>query len=251
METQNNLKELPRFRLAGVPFHSLTMADTLDIFQSAIQTREKIRHCVINAAKVVKAQTDKELHQSIEESNLINVDGQAVVWAGRFNGVSIPERVAGIDLMWALLNISVKKNYRIYFLGATDEVLSLLRERLKREMPTLLIAGYHNGYFEKAEERVAEIQKSKPDILFLGMPTPKKENFIREYSEILDAPVIIGVGGSFDVLAGKVKRAPQWMQQVGLEWFYRMAQEPRRLFKRYATTNAEFIRLALKERFSQ
>lgn len=227
------------------------MAETLAYIEDAIKTRKiPVQHTVINAAKVVLAARDAHLKNSIEVSHLVNIDGQAVVWAARFLGVPVPERVNGTNLMWELLKLSHSKGYRVYFLGATDEVLRNMIERVKAQLPNVAIAGFRNGYFKDSEgKQVAEkIRDSGADILFVGMPTPKKENFISDYVELMNIPFSMGVGGSFDVFAGKVRHAPVWVQNAGLEWFFRLAQEPRRLFKRYAVTNMLFIKMVAMEK---
>jgi N-acetylglucosaminyldiphosphoundecaprenol N-acetyl-beta-D-mannosaminyltransferase len=206
---------------------------------------------VINAAKVVNAQKDESLKNSIINCDIINADGQSIVWAARFLNNPLPERVAGIDLMQELVSMSSKKNYRIYFLGAKEEIVKKVVEIYFKTYGSQIIAGYRNGYFSRDEEKgIAEdIGKAHADILFVAMNSPKKEIFLNTYKETINTPFIMGVGGSFDVVAGFVKRSPVWMQKLGLEWFYRMMQEPGRMWKRYLFGNSAFIYLVLKEKF--
>jgi N-acetylglucosaminyldiphosphoundecaprenol N-acetyl-beta-D-mannosaminyltransferase len=189
------------------------------------------------------------LRQSIEQADIVLADGLPIVWLSRALGKSLPCRVAGIDIMVELLKVADKKHWRVYFLGAKPEALSRLIEVIKKDFPGVQIAGYRDGYFtETQEEAVAKsIKDSNADILFVGISPPKKEIFLGKWHRYLNVPVCHGVGGSFDVLAGVTKRAPLWMQKSGLEWFYRVLQEPRRMWKRYLTTNMVFIWLSCGE----
>ena len=153
--------------------------------------------------------------------------------------------------MERLVQRSADKGYSIYFFGAKEEVVAEVIRRYRSEYGDSIIAGYRNGYFEKSEEAgiAAEIARSRANILFVAISSPLKENFLYENRDRLkDVNFIMGVGGSFDVVSGKVKRAPVWMQRTGLEWFHRFLQEPRRMWKRYLTGNTKFIWLVLKER---
>jgi len=240
-----------RVSICGLPVDALTMKETLEIIEQSIDQKKRIHHVVINAAKVVNAQKDIDLKNSIAHCDIINADGQAVVWATRFLNNPVPERVAGIDLMEELVKLSAKKGYKIYFLGAKEEIVKKVVETYSSNYGKEIIGGYRNGYFKKEDEMAIakDIAASKSDILFVAITSPKKEIFLNTYKEYIDAPFIMGVGGSFDVIAGFVKRAPVWMQKAGLEWFYRVIQEPKRMWKRYLVGNTEFIILILKEKF--
>jgi N-acetylglucosaminyldiphosphoundecaprenol N-acetyl-beta-D-mannosaminyltransferase len=227
------------------------MGQTIDIIDRAISERKTIHHVVINAAKVVNAQKDEELKKSITDCDIINADGQAIVWASRFLNVPLPERVAGIDLMDELVRLAAKKKYKVFLLGAKEEIVKKVANTYSDKYGPAIIAGYRNGYFKKEEElQVAkQIAESNADILFVAITSPKKEIFLNTYKKEINIPFIMGVGGSFDVVAGFVKRAPVWMQRSGLEWFFRVIQEPKRMWKRYLVGNSEFIYLILKEKF--
>jgi N-acetylglucosaminyldiphosphoundecaprenol N-acetyl-beta-D-mannosaminyltransferase len=204
---------------------------------------------VVNAAKVVKMRFDKELDRSVRSADLIGADGVPLVWASRLLGNPLPGRVNGTDLMYKLLDKANEKGYRIFFLGASADVLEKVAERVNRDYPGIKIGGFHHGYFALSEEStiVSQIQASGSDILFIAFGTPKKELWVKRYMSRMDVPVIHGVGGSFDVFAGVVRRAPKWMQRNGLEWLFRVLQEPRRMWGRYLVTNTIFIALLAKE----
>lgn len=228
------------------------MKDTLQIVDERICKGGQLHHVVVNAGKIVAMQTDMQLRQSVNESDIINADGQAVVWASRILGKPLKERVAGIDLMINLVELAYKKNYKIFFFGAKEEVVKTVVNKYSKQYSSDIIAGYRNGYFKKEEEQniAKEIADSGANILFVAISSPTKENFLYENKELLkNVNFIMGVGGSFDVVAGKVKRAPLWMQNFGLEWFYRFIQEPKRMYKRYLVGNTKFIVLVFKEWF--
>jgi N-acetylglucosaminyldiphosphoundecaprenol N-acetyl-beta-D-mannosaminyltransferase len=242
---------MKRVNICNVPVDALTFQQTISKIDQAIVEKRSIHHVAVNAAKLVNAQKDPELKASIINCDIINADGQAVVWAARFLNKHLPERVAGIDLMQALVKLSAQKNYRIFFLGAKEEIVNQVVATYSSLYGKEIIAGYCNGYFRQEDEAAIakQIADSGADILFVAMGTPKKEIFLNTYKSVINVPFIMGVGGSFDVVAGFVKRAPMWMQRSGLEWFYRVLQEPRRMWKRYLVTNSVFIYLVLKEKF--
>ena len=229
--------------LFGVPVAAITMDTTLGLVEEAVATRRPLQIGVVNAAKLVNIQRDTELRADVLSSDLVLADGMAVVWASRLLGRGLPERVTGIDLMMGMLTRANAAGYRVYCLGATPEVLGGVLGRIKREYPGITIAGSHHGYFKESEEGAvaAHIEAARPDILLIAMTSPRKERFLSRWSRRLAVPVCHGVGGSFDVFAGYVQRAPERWQRMGLEWLYRIKQEPRRLWKRYFTTNSAFV----------
>ena len=229
--------------LFGVPVAAITMDTTLGLVEEAVATRRPLQIGVVNAAKLVNIQRDTELRADVLSSDLVLADGMAVVWASRLLGRGLPERVTGIDLMMGMLTRANAAGYRVYCLGATPEVLGGVLGRIKREYPGIAIAGSHHGYFKETEEGAvaAHIEAARPDILLIAMTSPRKERFLSRWSRRLAVPVCHGVGGSFDVFAGYVQRAPERWQRMGLEWLYRIKQEPRRLWKRYFTTNSAFV----------
>ena len=238
-----------RINFLDIPIDVLTMNETLYRVELAIKNQEHLHHTVVNAGKIVLMQNNKELRRSVIDADLINADGQSVVWAAQLLGKDIPERVSGIDLMEKLVSISHENKYKCYFLGATEEVVSKVVEIYRDQYSEDIIAGYRNGYFDKDQELQIskEIAASGANILFVAITSPKKEIFLNTYKEELqEVNFIMGVGGSFDVISGKVRRAPLWMQNSGLEWFFRVLQEPKRMWKRYLVGNTKFIFLVLK-----
>jgi N-acetylglucosaminyldiphosphoundecaprenol N-acetyl-beta-D-mannosaminyltransferase len=206
------------------------------------------QHVVVNVAKIVNMQKDPELRAAVESCDIINIDGAGVVFGGRLLGFSIPERVAGIDLFHQLLDLAQASGRGVFFLGAKADILKQAVEVLRRRYPNLNIAGFHHGYFWDEEAAVVdEIRQSGADLLFVGLSSPMKEKFIDTWRNDLGVKFAMGVGGTFDVVAGKVRRAPQWMQKLGLEWLFRVIQEPRRMFMRYMTTNSQFAWMLIKE----
>jgi N-acetylglucosaminyldiphosphoundecaprenol N-acetyl-beta-D-mannosaminyltransferase len=233
----------------GVPVHPLTMAQALDVVDWAVRSRARLRIGVVNAAKIVNMRRDTLLQKDVLSCDLILADGMAVVWAARVLGCHLPERVAGIDMMLGMFERGNQHGYRVYCLGATDDVLTEVVRRLAEKYPQIQVVGKRNGYFSAADEKqvAAEIRAARPDILLVAMTSPKKEKFLARWSAHLGVAVCQGVGGSFDVFAGKVQRAPRMWQSLGLEWLYRVKQEPRRLWKRYLVTNTLFCSLVLRE----
>ena len=241
-----------RVDFIGIPLDNISMSETLYRIDQAIISKKQIHHCVINAAKVVKMKSDKVLMESVVNSDLINADGMSIVWAARFLGYKIKERVAGIDLMENLVRLAYEKSYSCFFLGAKQEVLEKLVYDYSAKYSKNVIAGFINGYFDEKDEKeiIKKIKESNADFLFVAITSPKKEIFLNKYKhELKNINLIMGVGGSFDVISGKVKRAPLFMQKIGLEWLYRFAQEPVRMWRRYLIGNIKFMIIILKARF--
>lgn len=228
--------------------HPWTMLKTIEVISKRINAGKFTQHVVVNVAKLVNMRKNPELRRSVAECDIINVDGMGVVWGARLCGHDIPERVAGIDLLLQLLEVAKKESIPVYFLGARQQVIEKLVQAVKKRFPGLPVAGYHHGYFWDNEQAVVdEIAASGARMLFVAISSPKKENFINTWKDRLGVSFVMGVGGSFDVVAGFTRRAPLWMQKAGLEWFYRFLQEPRRMWKRYLVTNSIFAWMLVKE----
>ena len=238
-----------RIEMMGCHIDNLTMEETLQTVEGFIKSGKQHQHVVVNVDQLVKASRDPELRRIINECALINVDGMPVVWASRLVGKPLKERIAGVDLFESLMQRSASKGWRVYLLGAREDVVSGVKQIYEKKYPGLVVAGYRNGYWKPEEEArvVAQVTAAKADLLFVAISSPKKEHFLGRYQAEMKIPFAMGVGGTFDVAVGKVKRAPMWMQNAGLEWFYRFLQEPRRMFKRYFVDDMAFFWLLVKE----
>lgn len=233
--------------ILGVPCDALTMAQTVALAESAIRERRPLLQGSLNVAKLVKLRRDRSLRRDLLASDVLCADGMGIVLAGRLLGKDLPERVAGIDLMTALLQLASERGYRPYFLGAERVVVEAAVKAASVRFPGLTVAGARDGFFSPDEEAgiVAEIRASGADMLFVALPTPAKERFLARWRDELGVPFMMGVGGAFDVLAGRTRRAPLVMQRIGLEWLWRLMQEPGRLGWRYVSTNTVFACLLL------
>ena len=240
-----------QIKILNTFIHNLSMKETLSLVNDTINNKESIHHVVVNAGKIVQMQKDKQLHESVNNSDIINADGQAVVWAAKFLNKPLKERVAGIDLMENLVELAYKNNHKIYLFGAKEKVIKKVVSIYTNKYGKNLIAGYRNGYYGKDDEATIakDIASSGANMLFVAISSPKKENFLYQFkNDLKSVNFIMGVGGSFDVISGLTKRAPLWMQNNGLEWFYRFIQEPKRMWKRYLVGNTKFIYLLFKEK---
>jgi N-acetylglucosaminyldiphosphoundecaprenol N-acetyl-beta-D-mannosaminyltransferase len=230
-----------RVDVLGCPVDALDMEATLARCEELVHAGGFAQHMAINVAKLVTLRDDPQLDAIVRGCELINADGQGVVWAARALGVPLPERVAGIDLMHELLARAADRNWRVFVLGARQDVLEQALDRIRTEHPALAISG-RNGYFgaDETASVCEEIRAFDADLLFVAMSTPHKERFLAEHGPALGVPFVMGVGGAIDVVAGVTRRAPYIWQRLGFEWLYRLLQEPRRMFRRYAVTNARF-----------
>jgi len=238
-----------RAELLGVTVDLLDMNGTVQACAALVAAGRPAQHAVINAGKVVFMHDEPEVAQMLRNADIVSIDGMAVVWAARWLGIPAPERVAGIDLMGELLAVAEREGWPCYFLGATEDVLSSFLAACKARFPKLVVAGSRDGYYESDQEAVESVRASGARLLFLGMPSPKKERFVDAHLQELGPLLAVGVGGSFDVWAGLTRRAPLWMQRLGLEWLYRLIQEPRRMWRRYLVGNSRFIAIVVREKW--
>lgn len=237
-----------RFELLGAPLDPVSLEEAVGIVEEAVGSQRPLRHASVNAPKIVQLRSDPELAAALRRCELVTADGQPVVWAARLLGRPLPERVAGIDLMEALLARAEAQGHPVFLLGAEPDVLQAAATEIRRRHPAIAIAGMRDGYFgaEEEDDVVAEIRATEAKLLFVALPTPRKELFVDRHSGEL--PVFaMGVGGAFDVLAGLRRRAPRWAQRAGLEWGFRLAQEPRRLAGRYVDAGVRFFLLLAEE----
>jgi len=236
----------------GIPIDCLTMEQTLARVEEMIASGQPHQHMAINAGKVVSMTKDPELLRVVVGCDLINADGAAIVYASRVLGQPLPERVAGVDLFTLLVERAAERGWRPYFLGAKEEVVSEVVRRFEALYPQLRVAGCRNGYFRDEDEPgIAQaIRESGADLLFVAITSPKKEKFLGRWMPEMGVPYCMGVGGSFDVVAGVTQRAPRVLQDAGLEWFWRFAQEPRRMWRRYLVGNTTFVARVLQARLT-
>jgi N-acetylglucosaminyldiphosphoundecaprenol N-acetyl-beta-D-mannosaminyltransferase len=240
----------PSITMMGCRIDNLSMEETLGRIEEFIRSGKPHQHVVVNVDKLVKASRDEGLRRIINDCALVNADGMPVVWAARLLGKPLKERVTGVDLFEALMRRAGERGWRVFLLGARREVVAQVAETYRRRYPRLVIAGWRDGYWQgeaQEAEVAAQVRASGADLLFVAIGSPKKEQFLRRWQALMRIPFAMGVGGTFDVAIGRVKRAPRWMRRAGLEWFYRFLQEPRRMFRRYFIEDMAFVWLLLKE----
>jgi N-acetylglucosaminyldiphosphoundecaprenol N-acetyl-beta-D-mannosaminyltransferase len=236
-----------RIDLLGCPFDAVTEKETVEQVFEWIAAKERKSHHIItvNVAILMMARDDEKLTRAIENADLVVVDGKPLVWTARWLRSPVPEKVSGVDLMKSLLEEGDRRGLSIFLLGTTQERLDVLERVIRAKYPNVKIAGTRNGYFKQPDypDVVKSIRDAKADLLLVGMPAPFKEVWCEEQREGLATPVMLGVGGAFDVMAGFVPRAPLLMQEAGMEWAWRLAMEPKKLWKRYLKTNSAFLAL--------
>jgi N-acetylglucosaminyldiphosphoundecaprenol N-acetyl-beta-D-mannosaminyltransferase len=224
-------------------FAAVTVADTVDWARNWIHSGRRGYICTVNVAILMMMRSNPKLQRFVDRASLVVVDGQPIVWASHLQHDHLPERVTGVDLVDELCTLAAKEGLGVYFLGARREVIETAAKRLVDRFPELEVSGIADGYFDAthASERARAVRESGAKILFVGMGVPRQEEFIESRWEELGAQLVIPVGGSFEVVAGTAGRAPVLLQRIGMEWSFRLAQEPRRLWKRYLVTNTQFI----------
>lgn len=239
-----------RVTILGADIDVLDVKDTIELVHQYVIRKEPLHLVGVNADKLNEMAKNEELRRIVNNCGIINADGASVILASKFLKKELPERVAGIDLMQDLIALSERCGYRVYLLGAKQEVVEKTAEVLQTNYPKLNIVGTHNGYFKKEEWPVisAELKQAEADFVFVGITSPLKEYLVEFLQQDGHRSVFMGVGGSFDVISGNISRAPKWIQKINMEWFYRMLQEPKRLFKRYFVGNTKFILAVLKEK---
>ena len=254
VQNKGNSRVIPSPQILGVRFQALRMNETLDLLESYIHDRQPRQITFSNAQTVTMCQSQKVFNNLINKSDLTLADGMSIVWGARWLGIHLPERVAGPDVMENLCALAAQKGYKVYLMGSSWENLRNLRSTLLQNWPKLNIVGFHSPPFcdrlsEKESNLIVEkINETNPDILFVGISSPKQEYWIAENLNKLKVPLALGVGAAFDFLSGKIPRAPEFLRTSGFEWLHRLWCEPRRLWKRYLWGNAVFLSLLLKEK---
>ncbi|MDD4369914.1 MAG: WecB/TagA/CpsF family glycosyltransferase [Anaerostipes sp.] len=244
------LGDNPRITILNTTIDVLDVDETINLVEKYVKTKTPLHLMGVNADKINEVNENGRMKQIVNSCGIINADGASVILASKFLKKPLPERVAGVDLMQSLVALSEKKGYSIYLLGAKQSVVEKTAEVLKHRHPKLKIVGIHNGYFKENDwSNVSqELKEKNPDFVFVGITSPIKEYLIEYLQGEGHKSVFMGVGGSFDVISGNIPRAPQWMQKANLEWLFRVAQEPKRLFKRYFVGNMIFINAVIKEK---
>jgi len=241
---------LPIIKFLDCPMHPWTMEQTEAEIIRRMDAGLFTQHVVVNVAKLVNMHRDPELREAVTNCDIINIDGMGVVWGTNLVGLDVPERVAGIDLFFRLLSLAEERNERIFLLGAREEVVAETANIISNRYPGVVVVGWHHGYFWDDETAIVQqIADSCASMLFVAITSPLKEQFINRWRNDLGVKFAMGVGGTFDIVSGRTRRAPDWVQNIGMEWFYRVLQEPGRLAKRYFITNAKYAFLLTMEKF--
>ncbi|MEW5895574.1 MAG: WecB/TagA/CpsF family glycosyltransferase [Candidatus Omnitrophota bacterium] len=248
------MDERKRVRVLDILVDVIDMDIAIDRVESWIRQRKKSYICVVPVSTIVEAVDDKDYRRIINNADMVTPDGMPIVWSGRFKGHSKIKRVCGPDFMKKICKDPCLAHWKHFFLGTTPATLKRLERKLRQWNPDIQVCGsYAPPVDEKAraedESIIAQINGVQPDILWVGMGAPKQDYWMKLNRERLDVPVMIGVGAAFDFLAGVKPRAPEWMQRIGMEWFFRLCCEPRRLWRRYVIGNARFCFEMFKEIF--
>src|SRR5689334_14599129 len=249
----HSLEERPRVNVLGVGVDAIDMPTAITRIVDAARSSSGNYVCVTGVHGVMEAQRDPQLRQILNRSLVTTPDGMPMVWLGRLAGFQRMRRVYGPDLMLEVCRASVAEGRTHYLYGGNDGVAPELADRLRERVPGIRIVGTFTPPFRPLnadeERRLAEeIEALKPDFLWVGLSTPKQERFMAQYQGKLAAKIMLGVGAAFDMHSGRTKQAPTWMQRAGLEWLFRLLQEPRRLFKRYAVNNPTFVWRVLQQK---
>jgi N-acetylglucosaminyldiphosphoundecaprenol N-acetyl-beta-D-mannosaminyltransferase len=240
-----------RTEVQGCPIDPLTLQESLDLLTSWVMSQAGPKvHISMNAAKIERARRDPTLQEAWSRADLVSADGMGVVWSSRG---AVPQRVSGIDVCEALLALSERHGWRPYLLGGRQEVLEDAVREVKRRWPSLLLAGHHHGYVDEEQEPelVRSIALTRPDVLLVGLGSPRQEQFLMAHAATVGAHVSMGVGGTWNVLSGTVKRAPLRIRARGLEWAWRMVQEPRRIISVRTWDTARFAARSWLHRFGK
>ncbi len=242
-----------RANVLGVPISALTMDQALQTIHRWIVDRERNFVCTVDVHALMESRSAPDLRQVYEQAGLVAADGMPLVWLLRQRGHSVAERVCGPDLMLAVFRVSGQRGYRHFLYGSTEATLARLQLELHRQYPTAMIVGSYSPPFrtptpEEQTRADRMLNGAGADIVWVGLGAPKQERWMAARRPSLNAPVLIGVGAAFDMIAGNVKRAPPMLRQTGLEWMYRVYQEPKRLARRYLHSNSKFLLLLALER---
>lgn len=224
------MNDIPPIRILGVPVHPYKMKDAVDKILERIAEKKKTFVVTANAEIIMMGQSDTEYMSILNKAALVLPDGAGTVWAGRKLGFKVPERVAGYDLFLRLMAEAAQNNLKVFFFGAAPGVAAEAKQKFEILHPGVSIVGCRNGYFKDEDDLtiVEEINHSGAELLFVALGAPKQEKWLSKHQDILKPLLLMGIGGSFDVVAGKMERAPKWMQDASLEWLFRLYKQPSR-----------------------
>lgn len=243
---------MSRIKFLNTEVDNLTMEESINEIEKLVNKKNPSYVVTPNVDHIVKLENDEEFKKVYKEADLILTDGMPLIWISKLKKTPIKEKVSGSDLFPRVCEMAAKKGYKVFLLGAAEGIAVKAAENLKNKYEGLDIVGtYSPSYgFEKNNEEIEKIidiiNKAKPDILAVGLGAPKQEKFLYKYRKILNVPISLAIGASIDFEAGNIDRAPKWMQKLGLEWFYRLCKEPKRMYKRYLVDDLKIIKLALK-----
>lgn len=241
-----------RIKFLNIEIDNLTMNEAIERIDNLILNKKASYVVTPNVDHIVKLESDAEFKEVYKDADLILTDGMPLIWISKFKQNQIIEKVSGSDLFPKVCELAAQKGYKVFLLGAEEGVAAKAKENLKNKFKSLNVVGTYSpsfGFEKKDDEikRIIEmINEVKPDILAVGLGAPKQEKFIHKYKDKLKVPISLAIGASIDFQAGKIARAPKWMQKSGLEWFYRLCKEPRKMFKRYLMYDLKIFVIALK-----
>lgn len=244
------LPEMNQINAFNIKVHPATISEFVSIIRQNLRQKKLLVQFGVNSATVNETFENEDYRRIINSADLLNIDGMSVVWALRCLGHKVPERVATPDLAEGVMAMAAEEGFSVFLFGATETVISLCLANLRGKYPTMRIAGWRHGYYDSTEEStiIDQINQSDADILLIGISSPKKELLYDKYRDKLRVNYVLGVGGYFDILSGRTKRAPKWMQKRGLEWVFRLLQEPRRMWRRYLIGNNKFLWTLIREK---
>ena len=239
-----------RVNILGVGVSALNMQSALDLTESLIEEGQRGYVCVTGVHGIIEAQDDAFFRDILNSSLLTTPDGMPTVWIGNMKGLETMSRVYGPDYMLGMCSLTTRKQYRHFLYGGKEGVAEELAAKLVARYPGLNIVGTYTPPFrplnaQEEADLAAQLEELKPDILWCGLSTPKQERFMSQYSSRLPVKIMVGVGAAFDLLSGNLSEAPAWMKRSGLQWFYRLIKEPRRLWRRYLINNPRFVWLVM------
>jgi len=243
-----------KMEILGVKVSVTNLAAACETIGQWISVKQKAYICIAPVSTIVECQKDEQYRLIVNKADMTTPDGMPLVWLGRVKGEKTIGRTYGPDLLLRLCELSQKTGYRHYFFGGSAKTIQLLPLRLKEQFPKLNIVGnfsppFRDGYDQENEEIINKINAANPDILWVGLGSPKQDYWMHVHRSKLNCPVIVGVGAAFDFVAGTKPQAPIWMRRIGLEWFFRLVCEPHRLWRRYLIGNTQFIYLLIKDLF--